>query len=73
MSSEHFTFRIKEPLRAAAKARLHNDGRQVVDTEGRRRRVTLSFILTKALEEYVETGHIPGEPDGHDRRPSVAA
>lgn len=60
MSSEHFTFRIKEPLRQAARARLHNDGRVFTDELGRNRRVTLSYIVTRALEEYAEHGTIPG-------------
>lgn len=61
MSSEHFTFRIKEPLRVAARARLHNDGRVFTDELGRNRRITLSYIVTRALEEYAEHGTIPGQ------------
>lgn len=61
MASEHFTFRIREELREAAKERVMNDHRDVVG-DGRRRRLTLSLILTKALEEYIETGRIPGDP-----------
>jgi hypothetical protein len=70
MSSEHFTMRIKEPLRQAARARLHNESRLVTDDLGRTRRLTLSYIATRALEEYVEHGTIPGQRSSDEAMPN---
>lgn len=59
MSSKHFTMRMHDDLRDAAKERAAHDPR-TVQMHGHTTKVTMSYVITQALWEYVNTGRIAG-------------